>query len=116
MVVRGETTAPSIDLCISTCSPNPCNEVFEKTLIQLVEDIGHDRVVDVDKRKIFPKNTLNRFDSCISACLGEFSSSFINGVESFDDFLGVVRLEITFPVIDVIMWCRIDGTSTSLHQ
>ena len=53
--------APSINLCISTCSLNPCNEMFEKTLIQLAEDIRCDRAVDVNKRDIFPRNALNRF-------------------------------------------------------
>jgi hypothetical protein len=114
VVIRGQTTTPSINLCISTCSPNPCNEMFEKTLIQLMEDIRCDGVVDVSKRKFFSKNTLNRFDSCISICFGEFRCSLIDGIESFNVFLSVTRLEITFPVIDVIVWCRTNGTITSI--
>ena len=108
--------ALSIDLCISTCGLNPCNEVFEKTLIQLMEDIRCDRAVDVDKRQIFPEHTLNRFDSCLSACFSEFGSPFINGVESVDDFLGVVRLKITLPLVNLVAWGRTDRTVTGLHQ
>jgi hypothetical protein len=88
--------------------------MFEKALIQLMENIGRDRAVDVDKRQIFPEHALNRFDSCISTCLGEFSSSFINGIKSIDDFLGVARLEITLPLANLITWGRTDGTIPSL--
>ena len=68
------------------------------------------------KGRFFQKKALNRFDSCISTCLGEFAGSFINGVESFNDFLGVARLKITFPVINVVVWFRTDGTITGLDQ
>ena len=108
VVIRQQMAASSINLCISTYSPNPRNEMFEKTLIQLIKDIGCDRVVDVDERQIFSEHTLNRFDSCISRCLGEFSSTFINGVESINGFLGVMRLKITLPLTNLIMWGRTD--------
>ena len=81
-----------------------------------MQDVGHDRAVDVDIGKVFPKNTLDRLDFCISTCLGEFSSPFINRVESFNNFLGVARLKDTFPVAYLISRCRTDGTHPSLHQ
>ena len=94
--------APSIHLCISTCSLDPPDEMFEKALIQLMQDVRCDGAVDVNIRKVFPENALDRLDSCISTCLSEFSSPFINGIESFSDFLGITRLKNTIPVADVI--------------
>ena len=76
--------------------------MFEQPLIQLMQDVGRDRAVDVDIGKVFPENTLDRLDSCISTCLGEFGSPFIDGVESFCDFLGVTRFKDTIPVANVI--------------
>ena len=67
-----------------------------------MQDVGCDGVVDVDVRKVFPENALDRLDSCISTCLGEFGSPFIDGVESFHDFLGIARLKNTIPVANVI--------------
>jgi len=86
--------------------------MFEQPLIQLMQDVGHDRAVDVDIGKVFPENALDRLDSGISACFGEFSSPFIDGVESFNDFLGVTRLKNTIPLAYLISQCRTDGTST----
>ena len=116
MVIWGQVKAPSIDLCISAYSPNPPNEMFQQPLIQLMQDVGCDRAVDVEVVKVFPENTLDRLNSCFSACLREFSSPFIDGIESFSNFLGIVRLVNTFPIAYLILWRRTDGTSTSLHQ
>ena len=81
-----------------------------------MKNVGCDRAVDVDERKIFPEYTLNGFDSHISACFGEFHGSFVNRIESFNDLLRVVRLKVTFPVTDVLVWCRADGTIPIFDQ
>ena len=90
--------------------------MFEKTLIQLMQDVRCDRAVDVDVRKVFPENALDRLDPCLNACLGKFHSSFINGVESFSNLLGIMRLKNTIPVANVVLGCRTDGTCTSFNQ
>ena len=67
-----------------------------------MQDVGCDGAVDVNVRKLFPENALDRLDSCISTFLVEFRSPFINGVESFRNFLGITRLKNTIPVADVV--------------
>ena len=116
VVIKEQMAAPSINLCISTYSLNPQNQMLEKALIQLMENIRHDRAVDVNKRQIFPKHALNKFNSCICTCLGEFGSPFINSVERFNYFVGVTRLEINLSVVTLIVQGRTDGTIASLQQ
>ena len=81
-----------------------------------MQDVGCDGTVDVDIGKVFPENALDRLNSCISTCLGEFGSPFIDGIECFCDFLGVTRLKNAIPIADVVLWCRTDGTSASCNQ
>jgi hypothetical protein len=55
IVVWRETSATSIDLVVSIGSFDPVKQIFEDTLIKLMEDVGRYRAVDVYKREITPK-------------------------------------------------------------
>ena len=65
----------SINFCIATCSPNPSDEMLQKSLVQLVQDIRGNGAVDVNEGKIFPKYTLDGFDSNTCTGLHEFRCS-----------------------------------------
>ena len=111
-----QTTTTGINFCISTNCSNPCYKMLEKTLVKLMKNAGCDWRIDVNEWEIFQKNTLNRFNPCISTCICKFSCSFINWVEGLNDFSCIARLKNTIPIADVITMCRTDGTVPCLYE
>lgn len=60
--------------------------MFDDPLVQLVKDVGSDRLVDIQKRQGFPERMLHRFDSSFSACLRESCGALTCCVECLEDF------------------------------
>ena len=115
-MIWGKTTTLSINFCITTYSPNPRDEMLQKSLVQLVQDIGGYGAINVNEGKVFPKYTLDRFDSSTCAGLREFSHALVDRIESFYDFVSIPWLQDAFPISNFIAWCWTDGTFTLLCE
>jgi hypothetical protein len=71
---------PSINFCMATCSPNPTDEMFHKSLVQLVQDIRRYGAVNVNEGKIFSKYALDRLDSSTCTGLRKFRCPLVNEI------------------------------------
>lgn len=115
-MIWGKTMTPSIYFCIATYSPNPSDEMLQKSLIQLVQDIGGYGAVNVNEGKILPKYTLDRFDSSTCTGLCKFGCTLVDRIESFYDFVSIPWLQDAFLISNFIAWCWADGTFTLLCE
>src|SRR6266446_9566676 len=63
VVVGRKAAAASIDLGRPVSFNNPTNHVLHDTLVELVENVGGDRPIDMNVRKIFPERLNNGLDT-----------------------------------------------------
>jgi hypothetical protein len=112
VVIWGKTTTPGINFCFATYGPNPSNQMLQKSLVQLVQDIWGYGVVDVNKGKNFPKYALDRFDSSTCAGLCKCSCALFNRIKGFYVFVSIPWLTDSFSISNLIVWCWADGTFT----
>lgn len=83
-MIRRKASAASVDFCLPNSLANPFDDMFENPLIKLMENIGCDRLVYVEKRQVLPKRSLDRFDVNVFARfskLGRPSSYLVECIE-----------------------------------
>ena len=84
-VIGGKPATARVDLSLAVRFLEPRDEMFDYTLVQLVEDVGGDRVEDIRIRKLFPERMEKGFDSGILAGTGECARPIVEGGEGIEN-------------------------------
>jgi len=86
-VIWWHTTTSCINFSTSVDLGNPADDMFDDPLIKLMQDVGRDRMIDVDIRQIFPEWVNDRFNASTFACLEKASGVIIEGIQCLKDKL-----------------------------
>ena len=102
LMVQREMSTACIELFSAICCLEPTKNMFDNALVELMQDVWHNREEDIDVGQLLPERMVHGFDPCLLACTGEYSCGVINLPQCSKDVCQVVEWAIRVHVISNI--------------
>ena len=99
LMVWRETSTARIELFSAIRCLKPTKNVFDNTLMELMQDVWHNREEDIDVGQLLPEWMVHGLDPHLLACTGECSRSVVNLPQCSEDVCQVVEWAIGVCVV-----------------
>jgi hypothetical protein len=103
IVIQRDSAASRIDFRLAVSLFDPCDEVLDHPLVQLVQYVGCNRSKDVCVGQLFPEWVNNWFYSDRHACLRICCTTLIQGIECGEDVLQMAGRGVRITVTKIFM-------------
>lgn len=107
-MVKRKPVTLCIDLIFAISCLKPPNEVFDNTLVQLVQDIGCDQEINVGVQKVGPEQRDDRLDPSLHAGLGESLQAFAQHADGIENIFKITKIACAVCVIADV--CAVNRT------
>ena len=108
LMVQREMSTACIELFSAICCLEPTKNMFDNALVELMQDVWHNREEDIDVGQLLPERMAHRLDPRLSACTGECSRGVVNLPQCSEDVCQVAEWAIGVRVISDV--CGSDVT------